>query len=132
MDSMDRKARWAKDRREALADFERKYAARRREERNDLRWMIAHCVLLTLAVGGMLIKLAQDLNQENMIFGEQSMAEKIEPFQFAPHAGDVGHSMMISTTGSGKTVSAELVKLWSAGHPGGNTSDAQNGNNDRK
>jgi hypothetical protein len=53
------------------------------------------------------------------------MAEKIEPFEFTPHAGDVGHSMVIGPIGSGKTVSAELVKLWSVGHPGGSTSVAQ-------
>ncbi|GJH38271.1 hypothetical protein CBA19CS91_35960 [Paraburkholderia hospita] len=58
------------------------------------------------------------------------MAEKIEPFKFAPHAGDVGHSMMVGLIGSSKTVSAELVKLWSVGHPGGSASVAQADDND--
>ncbi|MEZ0605716.1 hypothetical protein ACAX43_26640 [Paraburkholderia sp. IW21] len=44
-----------------LADWDARHAARKREERSDFRWMIAHCVLLTLAIGGMLVKLAQDL-----------------------------------------------------------------------
>ncbi|MBB4517198.1 hypothetical protein [Paraburkholderia fungorum] len=57
------------------------------------------------------------------------MAEKFEPFQFTPHKGDVRHSMVIGPIGSGKTVSAELVKLWRAGHPGGSTSGAQAGEN---
>jgi type IV secretory pathway VirB4 component len=39
------------------------------------------------------------------------MAQKMEPFKFTPHAGEVGHSMVIGPTGSGKTVSAELLKL---------------------
>ncbi|MDO5947992.1 hypothetical protein [Burkholderia cepacia] len=58
------------------------------------------------------------------------MAERSEPFEFTAHAGDVGHSMVIGPIGSGKTVSAELAKLWSAGHPGGSTSVAQADDND--
>jgi hypothetical protein len=53
------------------------------------------------------------------------MAEKNEPFKFSFHAGEVGHSLVIAPTGIGKTVSAELAKLWSAGHPGGSSSIAQ-------
>ena len=53
------------------------------------------------------------------------MTAKNEPFKFNLHAGDVGHSLVIGPTGSGKTVSAELVKLWSAGHPAGSSSVAQ-------
>ena len=54
------------------------------------------------------------------------MAENIEPFHFNAHAGDVGHSMVIGHTGSGKAVlTTELVKLWGAGHPGGSSSVAQ-------
>lgn len=53
------------------------------------------------------------------------MAEKIEPLKFNPHEGDVGHSMVIGPIGSGKTVPAELVRLWGIGHPGGSSSVAQ-------
>ncbi len=57
------------------------------------------------------------------------MAEKMEPFQFTPHEGDVRHSIVIGPIGSGKTVSAELMKLWRAGHPGGSNSGARAGDN---
>ena len=58
------------------------------------------------------------------------MTEKIEPFQFNSHAGDLGHSMVIGPTSSGKTAWAEQVKLWSVGHPGESTSVAQADDND--
>lgn len=58
------------------------------------------------------------------------MTEKIGSFKFTPHGGCVGHSMVIGPLGSGKTVWAELVKLSSAGHPGGCSSVAQAGDDD--
>lgn len=39
-----------------------RYEARRRRERSDFRWLAAHCVLLTLAISGVLVKLTQELN----------------------------------------------------------------------
>lgn len=39
-----------------------RYEARRRRERSDFRWLVAHCVLLTLAISGVLVKLTQELN----------------------------------------------------------------------
>lgn len=50
------------------------------------------------------------------------MDEKIEPLVFTPHTSDVGHTCVIDTIGSGKTVPAELARLWAAGHPGGSSS----------
>ena len=61
---------------------------------------------------------------------EQSMAENIEPIKFTPYEGEVGHSIVAGPTGSGKTVSAQLVMLWSVGHPGGSASVAQSDDND--
>ncbi|MCM3583751.1 hypothetical protein M3795_25100 [Ralstonia pickettii] len=54
------------------------------------------------------------------------MKEK-NPFNFDVHTGNVGHSVVIGQVGAGMTVPAELVKLWSTGHPGGTVSIAQAG-----
>ncbi|MFP3507512.1 hypothetical protein [Burkholderia sp. SIMBA_062] len=62
MDAGDREDMLTKDRAKWLAAFDARHEVRKREEQNGFRWMIDHCVLLTLAVGGMLVKLAQDMN----------------------------------------------------------------------
>jgi len=58
------------------------------------------------------------------------MAEKIGPFKFSPHAGNVCHTIEFGPISGGKTVPEELVRLWSAGHPDGSSSVAQAGEND--
>lgn len=50
-----------------------------------------------------------------------------QPFKFDVHTGDVGHSVVIGPVGTGKTVPAELVRLWNTGHPCGNIWIAQAG-----
>lgn len=50
-----------------------------------------------------------------------------QPFKFDAHTGDVGHSVVIGPVGAGKTVPAELARLWNTGHPGGTVSTAQAG-----
>ncbi|WP_454862558.1 hypothetical protein [Paraburkholderia fungorum] len=53
------------------------------------------------------------------------MVEKIQPFKFSPHAGDVGHTIAFGPISGGKTVPEELLKLWAVGHPGDSSSVAQ-------
>ena len=50
-----------------------------------------------------------------------------QPFKFDVRTGDVDHSVVIGSVGAGMTVSAELVRLWNTGHPGGTVSIAQSG-----
>ena len=57
------------------------------------------------------------------------MTKSIQPFEVTRHASDLGHSMVTGPIRSGKTVSAELVKLWWR-HPGGSTLVAQAVDND--
>jgi hypothetical protein len=58
------------------------------------------------------------------------MTEKNEPFKFSRPTGDVGHTINLGPIGGGKTVSEQMVKIWSAGHPGGSSSVAQAGDDD--
>lgn len=53
------------------------------------------------------------------------MVEKSESFKVIHQGENLGHSVVIGRTGSGKTVSADLIDLWSTGHPGGIVSIAQ-------
>ncbi|CAJ0807607.1 MULTISPECIES: hypothetical protein [Ralstonia] len=47
------------------------------------------------------------------------------PFKFDYHTGEVGHSVVIGPVGAGKTVPAELLRLWATGHTGGTVSITQ-------
>ena len=58
---LDEREKEATDHAKWLADWDARHEARERDRRSDFRWLIVHCVMLTLAVGAMLIKLAQDL-----------------------------------------------------------------------
>ncbi|WP_152034522.1 hypothetical protein [Burkholderia contaminans] len=46
------------------------------------------------------------------------MTEKIEHYAFQTHSSEMGHTIAIGPISSGKSVPAELAKLWATGNPG--------------
>lgn len=47
------------------------------------------------------------------------VADDTQPYRFITHTSEVGHTVVIGSIGSGKSVHAELANQWAAEHSSG-------------